>query len=212
MNEPQPRNYEFGDFRIDTAKRRLLRRDGAPLPLTPKVFDTLLYLVRHPGKVLEKDELMREIWPDAVVEENNLNQNVSTLRRVLGESRGENRYVVTVPGRGFRFAAEVRAGVSEDDEESADHVQTENKVEQEMMLSDGVTWTDQHKVGRRSKLWLAVFVGVIVAALGAGTFTFGTCGRQRPPLSLSGQLRCCPSSLWCRRAGTKRWNWGWPTP
>jgi adenylate cyclase len=100
---PEPDMYEFDDFRVDAAERVLLRR-GGPLPLTPRVFATLLYFVRHSGKVMEKDELMRAIWPDAVVEENNLNQNVSTLRRALGESR----YIVTVPGRGYRFAADVR--------------------------------------------------------------------------------------------------------
>src|SRR5215813_1275872 len=109
LNEPQFHNYEFGDFRLDATRRQLLRRDGQVVPLKPKVFDTLLYLVRHSGKVLEKEELMREIWPDAFVEENNLNQNVSKLRRVLGENRGENRFIVTVPGRGYRFAADVKA-------------------------------------------------------------------------------------------------------
>src|SRR6266545_362629 len=104
MGAPEPQIYEFDDFRLDTAERVLLRC-GEAVPLTPRVFDTLLYLLRHPGKVLGKDELMREIWPDAVVEENNLNQNVSTLRRMFGERRGENRYIVTVPGHGYRFAA-----------------------------------------------------------------------------------------------------------
>ncbi|MCU1237042.1 MAG: hypothetical protein JWP63_5009 [Candidatus Solibacter sp.] len=104
MNNPEPLLYEFDDFRID-AGRRLLTLRGAPVPLKPKVFETLLYLVRHQGSLLEKDELMRSIWPDTVVEENSLNQCVSTLRRALGESPGENRYIVTVPGRGYRFAA-----------------------------------------------------------------------------------------------------------
>jgi DNA-binding winged helix-turn-helix (wHTH) protein len=98
--------YEFDDFRLDAGKRLLLR--GAQmLSLTPRILDTLLYFVRHQGRVIEKDELMRAIWPDAFVEENNLNQSVSTLRRVLGESRGENRYIVTVPGLGYRFVAVV---------------------------------------------------------------------------------------------------------
>ena len=100
--------YHFGEFRIETGKRLLLR-NGEPVPLTPKVFDTLLYLVLHTDKLVEKNELMQAIWPDTVVEENNLNQNISTLRRVLGESRGENRYIVTVPGKGYRFIAELRS-------------------------------------------------------------------------------------------------------
>lgn len=100
--------YEFGDFRLDASKRLLLRGAGEVVSLTPKVFDTLLYLVERSGAVVDKDELMRGIWPDTVVEENNLNQNVSALRRGLGESRGEHRYIVTVPGRGYRFVADVK--------------------------------------------------------------------------------------------------------
>src|SRR6266487_3780342 len=103
MNEPQSYIYEFGDFRVDAAKRLLVNRDGEAIPVTPKVFDTLLYLVEHQGLVLDKDELMQAIWPHTVVEENNLNQSISALRRVLGESRGESRYIATVPGRGYRF-------------------------------------------------------------------------------------------------------------
>ncbi len=72
------------------------------------MFDTLLLLVNRSGEVLEKDALLRAIWPDTIVEENNLNQNISTLRRVFGECRGENRFIATVPGRGYRFIPEVR--------------------------------------------------------------------------------------------------------
>lgn len=108
MNEPQLQIYEFGDFRLDAAKRLLTKGNDEPLPLTPKVFDTLLYLVRHGGKVIEKDELMREIWTDTIVEENNLSQNISILRRTLGEKPGEGRFIATVPGHGFRFVPEVR--------------------------------------------------------------------------------------------------------
>src|SRR5436305_11342077 len=108
MPTPQAHVYEFGDFRLDASKRLLLRGRGEVVPLTPKVFDTLLYLVERGGSVVDKDELMRVIWPDTVVEENNLNQNISTLRRALGESRGEHRYILTVPGRGYRFVAEMK--------------------------------------------------------------------------------------------------------
>jgi DNA-binding winged helix-turn-helix (wHTH) protein/tetratricopeptide (TPR) repeat protein len=108
MSGSNTHTYEFDGFRIEAGKRLLLR-DGAPVPLTPKVFDTLLHLVLHKGEILEKEQLMQAIWPDTIVEENNLNQNISTLRRVLGESRGENRYIVTVPGRGYRFIAAVEA-------------------------------------------------------------------------------------------------------
>jgi DNA-binding winged helix-turn-helix (wHTH) protein/TolB-like protein/Tfp pilus assembly protein PilF len=112
MNEAKSSIYEFAEFHVDAGKRLLMRSDGETVPLTPKVFDTLLYLVEHQGVVLDKDELMQAIWPDTVVEENNLNQSISALRRVLGESRGENRFIATVPGRGYRFVADVKAAAA----------------------------------------------------------------------------------------------------
>jgi DNA-binding winged helix-turn-helix (wHTH) protein/tetratricopeptide (TPR) repeat protein len=99
--------YEFGDFSVDAAKRQLRGRGGEPVPLTTKAFETLLYLVGRAGTVLDKDELMGAIWPDAVVEENNLTQAISSIRRALGESRVERRYILTVPGRGYCFVADV---------------------------------------------------------------------------------------------------------
>ena len=98
---------EFADFLVDVRQRRLLRRStGEVIPVTARVFDTLLYFVQHPGELLDKDTLLREIWPGVVVEENSLTQNVSTVREALGE-RGSNRYILTVPRRGYRFVAEV---------------------------------------------------------------------------------------------------------
>ena len=100
--------YEFGSFRIDAVKR-VLFRDGQPVPLTSKSLDTLLMLVEHRGRVVAKDDLMKALWPDSIVEENNLTQQISMLRKVLGEKVNEHRYVVTVPGRGYSFVADVRS-------------------------------------------------------------------------------------------------------
>ena len=100
--------YEFGDFLLDGGQRRLSRREsGEPLALTAKVFDTLLYLIEHRGETLDKDALLGAIWPGVVVEENSLTQSVSTLRQVLGEAPGANRYIATVPRKGYRFVGEV---------------------------------------------------------------------------------------------------------
>jgi TolB-like protein/DNA-binding winged helix-turn-helix (wHTH) protein len=107
MNTPAMPVYEFGPFRMDPVKRVLLR-DGEPVPLTHKVFETLLVLVQSNGQVLEKDELMKTLWPDSIVEEANLTVNISTLRKVLGERPGEHQYIVTIPGRGYCFVASVR--------------------------------------------------------------------------------------------------------
>ena len=114
MNIPRQHIYEFGDFQLDADKRLLLRRDGQPVPLKPKIFETLLFLVEHNGTVLAKDELMRAVWPDTVVEENNLSQNISALRRALGETPDQHSYIVTVPGRGFRFVAPVSTRADEE--------------------------------------------------------------------------------------------------
>jgi TolB-like protein/DNA-binding winged helix-turn-helix (wHTH) protein/Tfp pilus assembly protein PilF len=100
-------SYEFGPFRVDPVKRLLLR-DGQAVAVTSKVFDTLMVLVERHGQVLPKDELMEKLWPDTAVEENNLTQQISVLRKALGERSGEHRYIVTVPGRGYSFVAEVR--------------------------------------------------------------------------------------------------------
>ena len=106
-SDTQP-TYAFEGFRLDAQRRVLSRADGEPIPLAPKVFDTLLYFVERPGQLLDKRELLEAIWPHVVVEENNLNQAISALRRVLGETPGSHRFIVTEPGRGYRFVASVR--------------------------------------------------------------------------------------------------------
>src|SRR6476620_6057046 len=106
MNDTRVDIYEFDQFRVD-ARKRLLLRDGNPVRLPTKAFYILLVLLEGNGRLVEKDELMQRVWPDAVVEENNLTVNISALRKALAESPGEHRYVVTVPGRGYQFVAEV---------------------------------------------------------------------------------------------------------
>jgi len=100
--------YEFEGFSIDSSKRLVYDSEGVALSLMPKAFDLLLYLVTHPKRLIEKDELMTAVWPDTIVEENNLTQNISALRKVLGERHKENRFIATIPGRGYKFVAEVR--------------------------------------------------------------------------------------------------------
>ena len=113
-NRQDKRFYLFGAFRIDVIERVLFGERGA-VPLTPKVFDTLLLLVENNNHVLGKQELIERIWPDSFVEDNNLAQNISILRKALGQSPGGQDYIQTVPKRGYRFVAEVR----EDWEEGA---------------------------------------------------------------------------------------------
>src|SRR6266496_6728913 len=99
--------YEFGPYRLDIGES-VLMLDGRPVSLRPKAFDTLRTLVQGNGHVVGKDELMRQVWPDACVEESNLSQNIFILRKVLGESAASPRYIETVPRRGYRFVAPVK--------------------------------------------------------------------------------------------------------
>jgi DNA-binding winged helix-turn-helix (wHTH) protein/tetratricopeptide (TPR) repeat protein len=99
--------YEFGRFRLDPSERLLLRA-GEPVSLAPKVFDTLLVLVESSGRLVDKNRLISTLWPDTFVEESTLARNISDLRKVLGESTGEQRFIETIPKRGYRFTAEVR--------------------------------------------------------------------------------------------------------
>ncbi len=101
--------YRFNGFRLDSARRLLFGVDGQPIPLKPKMFATLLYLVERAGQLVDKEDLLAAVWAHVVVEENNLNKAISTLRQVLGETRGEHRFIVTEPGRGYRFVASVEA-------------------------------------------------------------------------------------------------------
>jgi DNA-binding winged helix-turn-helix (wHTH) protein/TolB-like protein/Tfp pilus assembly protein PilF len=164
MDTPVRPFLQFGDFVVDVRQRRLLRqRDGEPIALTSKVFDTLLYFVQHPGEVLDKDTLMQAVWPGVIVEENSLSQNVSTLRQVLGETRSENRYIATVPRRGYRFVAEV--------------VPCEAPASPVAAVSRRVA---KSRTGR----WIALAVGAAVVAVGVAAFVLlrtNSSGSPAPP-------------------------------
>jgi Tol biopolymer transport system component/DNA-binding winged helix-turn-helix (wHTH) protein len=99
-------SYEFGPFRLDLSEHVLLR-DGRPVPLTPKVFEVLCVLVQSSGHLIEKERLLKEVWPDSYVEEGALNRSVSVLRKALGEGSAAQKYIETVPKRGYRFVAPV---------------------------------------------------------------------------------------------------------
>ncbi len=99
--------YQFGPFQLDATERRLLR-DGVQVPLRLKAFETLRMLVENAGRLVTKEALLRQVWPDAMVEENNINANVSILRKALGEDANGQSYIETVPRVGYRFVANVR--------------------------------------------------------------------------------------------------------
>src|SRR5205085_450283 len=119
--------YDFGPFRLDVAER-LLMRNTEVVSLTPKVFDTLLVLVEAGGHLVEKGELLSTLWPDSYVEESSLAQNISLLRKALGEGPGEHQFIQTVPKRGYRFIADVRKVPSNGTNEQVLHERTHTQI------------------------------------------------------------------------------------
>jgi DNA-binding winged helix-turn-helix (wHTH) protein len=171
MSLKQKEIYQFGPFSLDPGER-ILWRDGISLTLTPKVFDTLLYLMRNQGRVLSKDELLKEIWPDTFVEEVNLTVNISILRKALGENPREARYIATVPGRGYRFIAEV-VGIADHDEselspivQGGDVSELTQRLQRDLDLPNSIAVKKPSSAsGKRQWRRIAVAAPVLAAAL-----------------------------------------------
>ena len=106
LRVPTGASWEFDEFTL-LQEMRLLVSDGTPVPLMSKAFDTLVLLVENRDRVVTKDELLRVVWPDVIVEEGNLTQQIFLIRRALGDTAQQPRYIVTVPGHGYRFMARV---------------------------------------------------------------------------------------------------------
>src|SRR5690242_9604072 len=104
---PDNHLYEFGPFVLD-AHSRILLKDGVTVRLTPKAFDTLLVLIQHGAQVVDKEQLLKEVWPDTFVEEGSLSRNIHELRKALGDDSSEPRYIETIPKRGYRFLAPLK--------------------------------------------------------------------------------------------------------
>jgi DNA-binding winged helix-turn-helix (wHTH) protein/TolB-like protein/Tfp pilus assembly protein PilF len=147
--------YEFDAFRLD-AGRHLLLRDGQSVNLAPRAFNMLLALIRRRGEVLGKDELMRELWPDSVVEENNLTVIISALRKALGENPQQHRYIVTIPGRGYSFVAEVK-------EVGATPPETDTPV----LADPAVTPSRFTQFSDRRLAWAALSASILIVVIGA---------------------------------------------
>lgn len=163
--------YEFGPFRMDPEKQVLLR-DNQPVSVTPKAFETLLVLVRHSREVVTKDDLMRELWPDSFVEEANLSQNIFMLRKALGDSPEARRYIVTLPGKGYRFTAEVRTVSDDDNIVIARRSRSEIVLEEvDRGTADTPPESPAFKERFERKHWLAIGAVIALLVLGAVFFT-----------------------------------------
>ena len=179
MDPQEPHIYAFGDFRLDVSKR-LLFRGGEPISLTPKVFDTLVCLVEHNGNVLSKDDLMSAVWADTVVEENNLGQNISKLRSVLGERPGDHRWIVTLPGRGYRFVADVTLLASGREISSGDAGPPGPVPEQNLSTTATPSLAKQASRGFSVRLGRLLLAGLLAGVLTVGAAVYFLRSRNSP--------------------------------
>ncbi len=164
--------YEFGPFRVDPEKQVLLR-DNQPVSITPKTFETLLVLVRHSREVVSKDDLMKELWPDAFVEEANLSQNIFMLRKALGDTPEDRRYIVTLPGKGYRFLSEVRT-VAQDGEDVIIASRSRSQVVLEQLDSAPAESLPAFpaKIDRKFRWRYLAAIAVVASLLALGTAWF----------------------------------------
>lgn len=179
MRDPSRRSFEFGPFLLDVGKRLLLRH-GEPVPLAPKVLDTLLALVEHRQDVVSKEQLLSLVWADSVIEEGGLARNISLLRKILGEKPDDHRYIVTVPARGYWFVAQVHE--REVDPEPAQAPVSRDHASPPNGRAPGSFVTRHLKL----TAW-AVGIGCLLLAAGASAFiwrpAFPSILRSAPPSS-----------------------------
>ncbi len=165
--------FQFGVYRIDVLARTL-RRDGEDIALNRRAFDVLLYLVQNPGRILTRDELLKNVWPDTFVDENSLAQSVSALRRALGEKPGDNSYIATLPGRGYQFISPVRIAAPDrpgtiSDAGTADGNAPSRLLLQQHTIRTSVTIEEKEQLRplRSGKSWAMIGTGslLLVAAI-----------------------------------------------
>ncbi len=172
MSQETKQSYEFGRFTLDVEEGRLLR-DGQPVPLKPKVLETLQVLVENTGHVMDKEGLMKRLWPDSYVEEANLAVNISQLRKALGDDEKGDGFIETVPKRGYRFAAQVTK-VLADRTDLVVHERTRSRIV-----------IEEHEIGDEAQP--AIDVGIAahpVAALPAAPVKYSFWQRRRVQVAL----------------------------
>ncbi len=155
--------YEFGEFRLD-ATRRLLQKNGESVPLTHKAFEMLAMLVENRGRVVTKEELLSEIWPDTFVEEGSLARNISVLRKTLGEQPGEHQFIQTIPKQGYRFVAPVRETFEPVELHSGEPNREETAEIHDTSVS-AIHVTDPDPAPQRNMMPWAIAAGILAAVL-----------------------------------------------
>ena len=194
MSTGTGRIFQFGKFQVD-ATARALRREDAIVKLNSRAFDVLLYLVQNPGRLLTRDELLKNVWQDAFVDESSLPQSISLLRRALEEKPGDNSYIVTLPGRGYQFASAVRiiapeGVVSEDgntlpESTTAGRSDSSGLIFQQHTVETSVITSKEENAQlssplSRSRPLMAAFAVVAALALLAGGYFYS---HRRPKLT-----------------------------
>lgn len=165
MDQTSTPSYEFGGYRLDTVLQVLSSPTGEPIALPSRAFETLRYLVERSGELVEKSALLKAVWPKAVVEENNLNQCIFSLRKVLCEAAGERRFILTVPGRGFKFVAPVTVLPNPDYEKPSADFAVQRPGPLELRASTPALTRVQFRTRR---------LLIILAAAGAAVLAIGT--------------------------------------
>src|SRR5262245_33520712 len=169
MSQQSKHLYEFGPFRLDAGERLLLRGIES-VPLTPKAFDLLLAMVRQHGHLLEKDELMKLVWPDTFVEESNLTSNISLIRKALGDGENGQKFIETVPRRGYRFVAEVQEVAEMASRPAATPSIEAKRMEDQINHASPVTH-ESSRLGRIGMRRISVILALVLVT--AGLFAFG---------------------------------------
>jgi len=176
-------------------------RGGEPVPLTPKAFEILLVLIQNRDRVMEKDEMMRLVWPGTVVEENNLTRNISNLRKALGEGPNDHRFIVTVPGRGYQFAGEAS--------EAASHTEVVLERRARVLIEEqSETETDtaprtvpmgiaEPKFQRRTGLRLVVAAATCLLLAASGWLYVSERRQATLPTQRVVPVTALPDSVWC---------------
>jgi Tol biopolymer transport system component/DNA-binding winged helix-turn-helix (wHTH) protein len=180
--EDQTQFYAFDPFVVDAGKSVLLR-NGQLVPLTPKAFEILLVLVRQPGRVLKKEELFQLVWPDSYVEENNLPRNISALRKALGEEPAEHKYIVTVPGEGYRFVANVRELPRGNGLRTPSIENVERSEDQVAQIGDSSAVIPPLSKRRPSRVGLLVAILCVMGLVIAGYLVFEKWPRSGKPVA-----------------------------
>ena len=197
--------FQFGEFQVDVLARSLQREEKI-VTLSGRAFDVLLYLVQNPGKVLSRDELVKNVWPDTFVDENSLAQSISALRRALDEKPGDNTYIVTLPGRGYQFVSPVKAvapeslGAVPDVENDASNASGGLLLRQHTILTTVIKEKKVHRSSPVSRTQaLLASAGILMVAL---VVSFGVVRHRRgpPPEPTERQLTANPYEDWVASA------------